>query len=191
LEDVFRQGGIDLHLGAQVAGVSGRAGEIALRLGSGKELQGSHLLVAVGRRPNTDDLGCDQAGVALDDKGFVATDEEYRTSARGIYAAGDVIGGPQFTHTSWDDHRILFDVLLGRPHRGRRSLVPYTAFTDPQVAGVGLTETEARRRGIACEAATMPFGHIARAIELDETAGVMKVLIDPQTERVLGAAIVG
>jgi pyruvate/2-oxoglutarate dehydrogenase complex dihydrolipoamide dehydrogenase (E3) component len=192
LEDVFRKEGIDLELGAKVAGLSGRVGEITLRLGSGKELRGSHLLVAVGRRPNTDDLGCEKAGITLDAKGFVVADDEYRTSAQGIYAVGDVIGGPQFTHTSWDDHRLLFDILLGRSHRGRRGrFIPYTAFTDPQVAGVGLTEKEGRERGIPFETATMPFGHVARAIEVDETAGVMKVLIDPKSERVLGAAIVG
>jgi pyruvate/2-oxoglutarate dehydrogenase complex dihydrolipoamide dehydrogenase (E3) component len=192
LEDVFRNEGIDLHLGAKVAAVSGRAGQITLRLGSGKQLRGSHLLVAVGRRPNTDDLGCDKAGVALDAKGCVVADDDYRTSAQGVYAVGDVLGGPQFTHTAWDDHRLLFDVLLGRPHRGRSGrFIPYTAFTDPQVAGVGLTESEARQRGTAYEAATMPFGNVARAIEVDETAGVMKVLVDPKTEGVLGAAIVG
>jgi pyruvate/2-oxoglutarate dehydrogenase complex dihydrolipoamide dehydrogenase (E3) component len=192
LEETFRKEGVDLDLGAKIAQVSGRAKEIELQLGSGKALRGSHLLVAVGRRPNTDDLDCDKAGVKLDAKGFVAIDDDYRTSAKGIYAVGDVTGGPQFTHTSWDDHRLLFDILLGRGGRGRRGrFIPYTAFTDPQVAGVGLTEKEARERGVAYEAATMPFGTIARAREIDETAGVMKVIVDPKTERVLGASIVG
>src|SRR6267378_2959416 len=112
--------------------------------------------------------------------------------ASGTYAVGDVIGQPQFTHTAWDDHRILFDLLLGRSRRGRKGRhIPYTAFTDPQVAGVGLTEREAREQGIAYELATMPFKEIARAVEIDEKAGVMRVLLDPKTERVLGAAIVG
>ena len=189
LEEAFREEGIDLELNAKVVHVSG---QVSVRLESGKELRGSHLLVAVGRRPNTDDLGCEKAGIRLDGKGFIVTDDEYRTSAPGVYAVGDVTGGPQFTHTSWDDHRLLFDILLGRSHRGRRGrFIPYTAFTDPQVAGVGLTEKEARERGIPFEAATMPFGDVARAIEVDEKAGLMKVLIDPKTERVLGAAIVG
>ena len=192
LEEVFRKEGIDLELGAKAASVSGRAGEISLRLAGGKELRGSHLLVAAGRRPNTDDLGCEKAGVALDGKGIVVTDDEYRTSAPGIYAVGDVTGGPQFTHTSWDDHRLLFDILLGRSRKGRRGrFVPYTVFTDPQVAGVGLSERQAREGNVAFEVASMPFGNIARAIEVDETAGLLKVLIDPKTERVLGAAIVG
>ena len=192
LEGVFRGEGIGLELGAGTEKVSGETGRIALRLAGGKELRGSHLLVAVGRRPNTDDLDCDKAGVKLDAKGFVAVDDDYQTSAKGIYAVGDVTGGPQFTHTSWDDHRLLFDILLGRGGRGRRGrFIPYTAFTDPQVAGVGLTEKEARERGVAYEAATIPFGSIARAREIDETAGVMKVIVDPKTERVLGASIVG
>src|SRR6202000_852497 len=124
------------------------------------------LLVAVGRVPNTDDLGCDAAGVALDKRGFVTVDDHYRTSAPGTYALGDVTGGPQFTHTSWDDHRRLYDLLLGRPSRARSDrIVPSTVFTDPQIAQAGLTETEARARGVPVEVATMAFGAVARAIE--------------------------
>lgn len=192
LEEVLRSEGIALELGGKPVRVSGRAGEVAVHLEGGKTLRGSHLLVATGRRPNTDDLGCDKAGIKLDAKGFVVADDQYRTSAQGVYAVGDVLGGPQFTHTSWDDHRLLFDILMGRSRRGRRGrFIPYTAFTDPQVAGVGLTEKEAREKGIAFETATMKFGDIARAIETDETAGLLKVLVDPGTERILGAAIVG
>jgi pyruvate/2-oxoglutarate dehydrogenase complex dihydrolipoamide dehydrogenase (E3) component len=148
--------------------------------------------MAVGRRPNTDELGCDAGGVKLDAHGFIVTDDGYATSAPGTYAVGDVTGSPQFTHTAWDDHRILFDRLMGRSKRGRADrLIPFTAFTDPQVAGVGLSEKEARARGTSYEVATMPFSAVARAIEVDETAGVMKVLLDPKTERILGARIVG
>ena len=163
-----------------------------MRLAGGREVTGSHLLVATGRRPNTDDLGCDAGGVRLDDRGFIVVDDGYRTSAEGVYAAGDVTGGPQFTHTAWDDHRLLFDILVGGGTRGRSGrVVPSAVFTDPQVGRVGLSEREARDRGIAYEAATMPFAHIARATEIDEPAGIMKVLVDPGTERILGAAIVG
>ena len=192
LEAVFRDEGIGLELGASAEKVSGSQGDLVLRLRGGKELRGSHLLVATGRRPNTDDLGCAAGGIQLDERGFVVAGDEYRTSASGTYAVGDVTGQPQFTHVSWDDHRLLFDILLGRSRRGRKGRhIPYTAFTDPQVAGVGLTEHEARERGVAYEAATMPFAEIARAIEVDETAGILKVLVDPKTERILGAAIVG
>ncbi|HEY6458612.1 MAG TPA: FAD-dependent oxidoreductase [Polyangiaceae bacterium] len=192
LEGVFRTEGIALELGAKVERVSGPDGRVVLHLGGGKEIAGSHALVAVGRRPNTDDLGCDAGGVRLDEHGFVVTDDGYATSAPGVYAVGDVTGSPQFTHTAWDDHRILFDRLMGGRARGRADrLIPFTVFTDPQIAGVGLDEKQARSRGIAYEAATMPFGDVARATEIDETAGVMKVLLDPATERVLGARIVG
>src|SRR4029077_8685397 len=128
----------------------------------GAEVRGSHLLVALGRTPNTADLGCDAAGIRLDGRGYLVADDHYRTSAAGVYAVGDVLGGPQFTHTSWDDHRLLFDILLGQGKRTRRDrLIPYPVFTDPQVAGVGLTEKEARQKAVAFEAASMPFGDVA------------------------------
>jgi pyruvate/2-oxoglutarate dehydrogenase complex dihydrolipoamide dehydrogenase (E3) component len=165
---------------------------VLLRLSKGGVVEGSHLLVATGRRPNTDDLGCEAAGVGLDGRAFIEVDDHYRTSSPGVYAVGDCTGGPQFTHTAWDDHRLLFDVLTGRPGRGRKDrLVPYTAYTDPQVAGVGLTEREANKQGVRYEVASMPFAHIARAIETDERAGVLKILLDPSTERIVGASIVG
>ena len=192
IEAVFRREGIDLRPRAEVERVSGRAGDIALRLAGGEELHASHLLVATGRRANTDDLGCEAGGVALDAKGFVRVDDQYKTTAPGTYAVGDVNGGPQFTHTAWDDHRILFDLLLGRSSRGRSGrAIPYTVFTDPQVAGVGLSEREARARGIPFELASIPFGNVARAIEVDEPAGILKVIYDPGRDRIIGARIVG
>ena len=163
-----------------------------MELEGGPEIAGSHLLAAVGRRPNTDDLGCEAAGVRLDARGFVEVDDRYRTSAPGVYAVGDVTGGPQFTHTSWDDHRLLLAALDGRPGHGRAGrVIPYSVFTDPQVAGVGLNEREARARGVAHAVARLPFGLVARAVEVDETAGLIKVLVDPATERILGASLVG
>jgi pyruvate/2-oxoglutarate dehydrogenase complex dihydrolipoamide dehydrogenase (E3) component len=192
IEGVFRGEGISLLCGAGVEEVSGAAGRITARLAGGNVVSGSHLLVATGRRPNTDDLGCDAAGVALDARGFVRVDDQYATSAPGVYAVGDCTGGPQFTHAAWDDHRILFEILAGRRGRGRKDrLIPHTVFTDPQIAGVGLSEREAMAMGIAYEVASMPFGDVARAIETDEKAGLLKVLLDPATERILGASIVG
>jgi len=192
IEAVFRAEGLTVLLGAPVQAVSGGPGQVTVRLSGGTSVEGSHLLVATGRRPNTDDLGCSEGGVRLDGRGFVEVDDRYQTSAPGVYAVGDCAGGPQFTHTAWDDHRLLFEVLAGRGTRGRKDrLVPYTVYTDPQVAGVGLTEREARARGVAVEVATLPFGSIARAIETDEKAGLVKVLLDPATERILGASIVG
>ena len=192
LEGAFRDEGIRLVMKTTVRSVSGGARSIALRLDGGQRVTGSHLLVAVGRRPNTDDLGAEAAGIRLDAKGYIEVDERYRTSAEGVYAVGDCTPGPQFTHAAWDDHRILFDLLQGRGTRTRNDrLIPITAFTDPQVARIGLTERDARARGHAPEVATREFGAIARAIETDRTAGTMKILLDPKTEKVLGASIVG
>lgn len=192
LEQAFRDEGIRLWLGREGKSVHQRAGRIVLELTDGTKLEGSHLLVAVGRQPNTDTLGCEAAGIQLGSRGEILVDDHYRTSTPGVYAVGDVLGGPQFTHTSWDDHRILYDHLTGRSTKGRSGrLVPYTVFTDPQVARVGLSEEEAKQAGIPYEVATLPYASIARAIEVDETAGLMKLLIDPKTEKILGAAMVG
>ena len=194
LSDVFRAEGIGLELGKRIARVSGSAGgvEIQVEEREGAPLVGSHLLIATGRTPNSEELGCDAGNIALDGEGHIVVDERYETSQKGVFALGDCVPGPQFTHVSWDDHRVLFNVLCDRPARTRTDrIVPYTVFTDPQVAGVGLSEHAARERGIDVEVASLPFGNIARAIETDERAGVVKVLIDPKTERVLGAFIVG
>jgi pyruvate/2-oxoglutarate dehydrogenase complex dihydrolipoamide dehydrogenase (E3) component len=196
LARVFLAEGIHVKLGATVQSVASAGGGITVHASGGAELRGSYLLVAVGRKANTDDLGCEAAGLKLNASGYIETDDAYRTSVPGIYAVGDGDGGPQFTHTSWDDHRILFDLLLGRtrtgaPHGRSGRVIPAVVFTDPQVAAIGMTEAEARAQGVAYEIATMPFSWIARAIETDETAGVLKVLVDPETERVLGATIVG
>jgi pyruvate/2-oxoglutarate dehydrogenase complex dihydrolipoamide dehydrogenase (E3) component len=192
LGEVFEGEGMELAMGAKVTHVGREGDEIVVSVEGGRAFRGSHLLVAIGRRPNTDDLGCEQGGVALDPRGFIVVGDDYRTSAPGIYAVGDCTPGPQFTHAAWDDHRLLFDELKGRPHRKRSErLVPITAFTDPPLARVGLTEKEAKEEGIPYEVATMPFGQVARAIEIDETAGVMKILLDPRSEKILGVTIVG
>jgi len=191
LEGVFRDEGIALHLGARVERLARDGGELVVGFAGG-EVRGSHVLVALGRTPNTDDLGCEAAGIARDQRGYVVVDDQYRTSAAGVYAVGDATGGPQFTHTSWDDHRLLYDLLLGRGTRGRAArTIPSCVFTDPQVASVGLSEAEARAQGLDVEVAAMPFGSVARAIETGETAGVMKLVIDAHDERILGVTIVG
>jgi pyruvate/2-oxoglutarate dehydrogenase complex dihydrolipoamide dehydrogenase (E3) component len=194
LEGVFRAEGIELKLRASAVEVRNDEGQIAMTVTDGSVVRGSHLLVAVGRKPNTDDLGCDAGSIRLDARGNIVADDFYATSSPGVYAVGDAIGGPQFTHTSWDDHRRLFDQLMNpaAPRRKRSErIIPYTVFTDPQLASVGLNEHQARARGVPYEMATMPFGEIARAIEVDETAGTMKVLIDPSSERIWGASLVG
>ncbi|HWO14568.1 MAG TPA: mercuric reductase [Polyangiaceae bacterium] len=192
LERAFDDEGIERLSSSRVERAARSAAGVELRLVGGRSLEGSHLLVATGRRPNSDDLGLERAGIALDRRGFVQVDDDYRTTAAGVYAVGDVTGGPQFTHASWDDHRRLL-AALERPGTGRRGarIVPYTVFTDPEVAGVGLSENEARARGVPFEVATLAFGDVARAIETDETHGTLKVLIDPASERILGCRLVG
>lgn len=191
IEQAFRAEGLALRLGGRVERVERDREVITVHLG-GDAVRASHLLVATGRRPNTDDLGCEAAGVRLDERGWVVADEHYQTSQAGIFAVGDVLGGPQFTHTSWDDHRLLFDHLMGRRSRSRHARhIPYTVFTDPQLASVGLNEASARQGGVAYELATMPFAAIARARETDARAGLMKLLFDPRADRILGVTLVG
>ena len=169
LEGVFRREGIELRLRSTVVGVGKDGDGIVLTQSDGTWLRGSHLLVAIGRRPNTDDLGCEAGGVHLDRRGYIVADEHYATSAPGVYAVGDVLGGPQFTHTSWDDHRLLFALLM-EPSAARRArtarIIPYVVFTNPQLAAVGLNERQARARNVPFEIATMPFGDVARALGL-------------------------
>ncbi len=191
LREVFEGEGLRLALSSRVDAIARDGAGVVLRL-DGREVRGSHLLVAVGRRPNTDDLGCDVAGIRTDAHGYIPVDDHYRTSAEGVYAVGDATPGPQFTHASWDDHRLLFDHLMGRPARRRSErIVPITAFTDPQVARVGLTEEAARGKGLVFEKATMPFGDIARARETGRAGGRWKIRLDPATEKVLGASVMG
>jgi pyruvate/2-oxoglutarate dehydrogenase complex dihydrolipoamide dehydrogenase (E3) component len=203
IESAFRAEGIELRTGSAPRSITRDGDGVRVTLADGTELAGSHLLVATGRQPNTDDLlnrcvpntddlGCESAGIERDARGFIPVDERFRTSAEGVYAIGDVTGGPQFTHRSWDDGRLLFEILAGRRDRAPADrLVPYAMFTDPQVGRVGISEREAKEKGIRYEAATMPFSWVARAVEADVPAGTMKVMIDPETERFLGVSIVG
>jgi pyruvate/2-oxoglutarate dehydrogenase complex dihydrolipoamide dehydrogenase (E3) component len=155
-------------------------------------LRGSHLLVAAGRRPNTDDLNPEAAGVATDDRGFVPVNDRLETSADGIYAIGDVTGGPAFTHVSYDDYRIVRDNLFdGAAKTTDDRILSYTLFTDPQLGRVGLTEEQAREQGLDVEVTQMPMSHVARALEVDETRGLMKAVVHADTKQLLGAAILG
>jgi pyruvate/2-oxoglutarate dehydrogenase complex dihydrolipoamide dehydrogenase (E3) component len=153
-------------------------------------VRGSHLLVATGRRPNTDDLGLEAAGVQLSREGFIKVNGRLETNVPGIWALGDVKGGPAFTHISYNDYQIVYGNLIeGKSLTTDGRLVPYAVFTDPQLGRVGLTETEARAAGHKLKVGKIPMAWVARAIERDETAGVMKVVVDADTDRILGAAI--
>jgi len=155
-------------------------------------LNGSHLLVATGRVPNTDRLNLQAAGIRTTPHGFVQVDEQLATNVPGIYALGDVNGGPAFTHISYDDFRILKTNLLDGGHavtRGR--LIPYTIYTDPQLGRVGLTESETQRDGRAIRIAKLPMTSVARALEVDEPRGFIKAIVDAESRQILGAAVLG
>ncbi len=155
-------------------------------------MEGSHLLVAVGRVPNSDRLNLAAAGLATDKGGFIPVNNRLETSVPGIHAIGDVKGGPAFTHISYDDYRILrANWLEQRSATTEGRLVPNTMFIDPQLATVGLNETEAAKRGLRYKVAKMPMTYVARAIEMGETRGFMKAIVDPQTGEILGCTILG
>jgi pyruvate/2-oxoglutarate dehydrogenase complex dihydrolipoamide dehydrogenase (E3) component len=157
-----------------------------------RTLTGSHLLVAAGRAPNSERLNLAAAGVQTDKHGFIQVNERLETNIPGIYALGDVKGGPAFTHISYDDFRIVRTNLLHNGHATTKErLVPYTVFIDPQLGRVGLTEEEAEAQGRAYCVAKLRMAHVARAIEVDETRGFMKAIVDAQTEQILDAAILG
>jgi pyruvate/2-oxoglutarate dehydrogenase complex dihydrolipoamide dehydrogenase (E3) component len=148
--------------------------------------------LAVGRVPNTEQLNLEAAGVETDHRGYIKVDDRLRTSVPGIYALGDVTGGPAFTHISYDDFRIIRTNLLeGGDATTEDRLVPYVVFIDPQLGGVGLTEREARRQGRNVKIARMPMSYVSRALELDQARGLMKVIVDADTGQILGAAILG
>jgi pyruvate/2-oxoglutarate dehydrogenase complex dihydrolipoamide dehydrogenase (E3) component len=158
--------------------------------GQTHELAGSHLLAAVGRRPNTDDLGLDKAGIRTDARGYIVVDDELRTSVVGVWALGDANGRGAFTHTSFNDHQIVADNLL---HGGRRRvsdrLSAYALFIDPPLGRVGMSEAEVRARGKPALVGVMPMKRVGRARERGETQGFMKVLVDAGSERILGASL--
>jgi pyruvate/2-oxoglutarate dehydrogenase complex dihydrolipoamide dehydrogenase (E3) component len=198
-EEVTRilvEDGIVVRLDSEATRVaaSGPAGAVLTVASAGEEatLEGSHLLVATGRTPNVDALNLPAAGVRTDSRGFIEVDDRLETSADGIYALGDVKGGPAFTHIAYDDFRILRGNLLdGGDATTRDRVVPYTVFMDPQLGRVGLSEAEARRRGHRVRVARLPMSAVARAIEMGETRGFMKAVVDADTDRILGASILG
>jgi len=218
---ILREDGIEVLLNTDTVRVTqedaGQAsdGHILLTVSTDdgeRTLAGSHLLVAAGRVPNVENLDLDTAGIETTSRGYIRTNERLETNVAGVYALGDVKGGPAFTHIAYDDFRIVRASLLGggddpsvrrhSPHaqspgrRGKQAttkdrLVPYTVFIDPQLGGIGLTERQAREQARSIKVARMPMSHVARALETDETRGLMKVIVDADTDQILGAAILG
>ena len=194
--DILREDGMEILLDAKTARVAGKGSKIQVSVqaapGAPRTIEASHLLVATGRVPNTDSLNATAAGIQTDAKGFIKVNDRLETSAEGIYALGDIKGGPAFTHISYDDFRILRTNVI---EKGSASiagrLVPYTVFIDPQLGRVGLTETEAREQRGKIRVAKMPMNYVARALETDETRGFMKIIVDAGSKQILGAAILG
>ena len=150
------------------------------------------MLVAAGRVPNTDSLQLDAAGIAVDARGFIRTNDKLETNVAGVYGLGDIKGGPAFTHISYDDFRIIRTNVIERGSATIADrLVPYTVFIDPQLGRVGMSETEARKTGREIRVAKMPMNYVARALEMDESRGFMKAIVDRKSGQILGAAVLG
>jgi pyruvate/2-oxoglutarate dehydrogenase complex dihydrolipoamide dehydrogenase (E3) component len=195
LQKILEGEGVSFLLDAQASQVEQTNGLVKISFASPSgpaTLSGTHLLAAVGRRPNTSDLGLDKAEVETDKSGYIRVNYRLETNVPGIWALGDVKGGPAFTHISFNDFQIVdANLTQGKNLTIENRIVPYCVFTDPQLGGVGMTEKEARAAGHKLKIGTLPMSHIARAIERDETAGLMKVIVDAANDRILGAAILG
>jgi pyruvate/2-oxoglutarate dehydrogenase complex dihydrolipoamide dehydrogenase (E3) component len=194
VENILTEDGIGFVKNASTVRIEGRGGvQVSVETPEGARLiAGSHLLVAIGRAPNSDRLNLEAAGLASDKAGFIPVNNRLETGVPGIYAIGDVKGGPAFTHISYDDYRVLrANWLEGAAATIDGRYVPNTMFIDPQLATVGLNEAEAKRRGLAYKVAKLPMAAVARAIEMSETRGFMKAIVDADTKQILGCAILG
>lgn len=196
LQHALEAEGIEFLLGTEAKRVErdGRGIRVTVRSrasGSEQVIAASHILLAAGRKPNSEDLDLASAGIAHD-RGWIKVNEYLETSVPGVYALGDVTGAPAFTHMSYNDFQIAYHNLFNQPKRSTAGrLVPYALFTDPELGRVGLTEREARAAGRRIRVGNVPMKRVARAIESDRTAGLMKVVVDADTDRILGAAILG
>ena len=195
VKDILEAEGIAIRLDAKCLAVRAHRDGVAVGIECAqepREVVGSRLLLATGRRPNTDDLGCERAGFALDERGYIVVDDALRTNVDGIYALGDVNGRGAFTHTAYNDYEIVAANLLDGESRRVADRIPaYALFIDPPLGRAGMTEREVREKGIDALVATMPMTRVGRAKERGETAGFMKVLVDAGSKRLLGAALLG
>ncbi len=194
--NIMREDGLEILLETKPVSVKQlSAGNIQLTVQTKtgeRTLNGSHLLMAAGRVPNTDWLNLDAAGIQTDKRGFIQVNDRLETNVPGIYALGDIKGGPAFTHISYDDFRIIRTNLLEKGNATIHDrLVPYTVFIDPQLGRIGLSETDARTQGRNFKIARMPMNYVARALEMGESRGFMKAVVDADTGQILGAAVLG
>lgn len=193
-QSILEEEGITFYLKSRVTRVEGGEGQVKLTLdmdGSTLELEGSHLMLAVGRKPWTEPLALDKAGVETDAKGFIKVDDHLQTNVPHIYALGDVNGKGAFTHTSYDDFTIMADNMAGGDLTVSRRIPTYAVFMDPPLGRVGMSEKEVRESGRKALMATMKMSSVGRAREMAETKGMMKVLVDADTKRILGATLLG
>jgi pyruvate/2-oxoglutarate dehydrogenase complex dihydrolipoamide dehydrogenase (E3) component len=190
LAALFKDDGIDTVMNATVKRISGKSGGsvtiVVEQKGIETTLVGTHLLVAAGRRPNTENIGLELAGVELNDRGYIKVNERLETTAPGVWAIGEVAGSPQFTHVSVDDFRVVRDNLAGGNHVTTGRQIPYTLFTDPELARIGLTEKEANTRRIAYRLFKVPMERVLRAQTLSETRGFLKALVGVNDDLILG-----
>ena len=192
---VFEEDGIDVVLGADTQLVEGRSGDsVCLRVktpAGERTFEGSDILVAAGRAPNTRKIGLEEAGIELDARGFIKVDDRLQATAAGVWAMGECAGSPQFTHVAFDDFRVVRDNLAGKARTTSDRLIPYCAFIDPQLARVGLDETTAQQQQLAVRIATIPMTSVLRARAIGETRGFMKMLLDADSDRILGFTMLG
>ena len=190
LQQLFQDEGIEFVPNVKVRRISGTSGQsltlVIEQSGQEKTLQGSHLLVAAGRTPNTEGIGLKLAGVELTDRGYIKVNERLATTAPGVWAIGEVAGSPQFTHVSVDDFRVVHDSITGGERVTTGRLIPYCMFTDPELAHIGLSEKEAKERGIAYRLFKIPMAAVMRATTLSETRGFLKALVEVNTDRIHG-----
>jgi pyruvate/2-oxoglutarate dehydrogenase complex dihydrolipoamide dehydrogenase (E3) component len=195
IADILTGEGIAVRTGAECIALAPHAAGISVQMECAEgepTVVGSHLLLAVGRRPNTDDLGLDRAGVATDAHGYITVDDELATSVPGIWAMGDCNGRGAFTHTAYNDFEIVAANLLDGQHRKVSDRIPaYALYIDPPLGRVGMTEAQARATGRPLLVGTRPMTRVSRAIEKGETLGFMKIIADAQTRKLLGASILG
>jgi pyruvate/2-oxoglutarate dehydrogenase complex dihydrolipoamide dehydrogenase (E3) component len=195
LLELVRDEGMEVHLGAKIIGVQGQSGEavrVRVQTSAGDQIiEGSDILVAAGRSPNTSGMGLDVAGVTLDERGYIAVNDRLETSAPDVWGIGEAAGSPQFTHVSFDDFRIISANLAGGNRSKRDRLIPYCMFTDPPLARVGLSEAEAQRQGIAVRVARLPVASVLRSQTISETRGFMKALVEADGDRILGFTMLG
>ncbi len=193
LQKALEAEGMEFVLNAKTSRVQDAGGKITLTYGesnAAKQITGSHLLIATGRTPNSDTLDLPAAGIETDKSGYVKVNSKLETTAPGVWALGDIKGGPAFTHISYNDYQIIWANLIeGKNLSIENRYVPYSVFTDPQLGGVGMTEKEARAKGKKLKIGKIPMSYVARAIERGETAGLMKLIVDAETDRILGASI--